>query len=386
MILLRFLFLISKNSSPETVAETAAELRRVFPIQNNFKKLKFKNRQYIIKIFQNSLSFKDSNFNKVSNLCDKLIELGFLSTREIFLETASLFFLKAKKFKEIFPSWSSHCLSEHTTAGGQIFFQYALTDKKVPKSVKQKRIRNILEVYEKVRDPADGLAQLIISMILTNNFDDARILWTKLSIDCIHFVRPIRNVAKEESLADVNSIHIQQIGSLIAECVLHEMEKSSRGNKAPDSRGNSDVEKTIESLPEDKSKISNQESKDEASDSENLSQTESPIDPDARGNVGFLLDKFRVFHKRRFVKAKTRKFTVKADQLEKLLIALQDVWIKIAETNKSVEDLNYLCKFMEKHNLLLSERNKQKVELLYENFKKSEENGSNEEYGTRMEI
>ncbi|KAE9552804.1 hypothetical protein FO519_003991 [Halicephalobus sp. NKZ332] len=382
-ILLRFLFLVSKNSSPEVIGETAAELRRVFPLQGkqNSKRLKIKNRQYIIKIFQAALGFKDSTFNKVSNLCDKLIELGFLSSREVFLETATCFFLKSKKFKEIFPTWSSHCLSEHTTAGGQFFFEYALTDKKVPKIVKQKRIRNILEVYEKVRNPADGLSQLIISMVLTNNFDDARILWTKLSIDCIHFVRPIRNISREENLADVNSIHIQQIGNLITECVLDEMEKSSKGakeggkNRVSKSEEVSQEQSIPESNVEDglpQEKSTDKEELNEISDSGETSSTESPLDPDARGNVGFLLDKFRVFRRRRFVKSKTRKFTVKADQLEKLLIALQDVWIKIAETNRNAEDLDSLCKFMEKNNLLMTERNKQRVELLYESLKKPE--------------
>lgn len=306
-LLLWFLAAFAEKNNPEKVAETAVELRRLFPIQKEIiRKFKSKDRALIMKIFKAALNFKNSNFLIVSRLCDQLIEFGFLANRENFLELATSLELKKGNFDDIFHIWSSHCISEHTTSGGQLFFHFALTDKKVSQSMREKRILKILEIYDKIKDPADGIAELIVAMVLTNQTEDARILWTRLSIDCKHFIKPIRNMLKEENLFDVNLIHIQQIAELISDCVLKVMKKPTKSSS----------KMIADNLDEENSK--------------KIETKEQNFPINTRGNVEFLLKRWRVNHRRRFVKAKNRKYTVNADQLEKLLITLQDVWIELA--------------------------------------------------------
>lgn len=300
---------------PKFVASLAVEMSKYFPVQSKriSRKRYNKMKLALIQLFTNALEHKNSNFADVSLLCDKLIQLGLMQNRDIFLETATEYKLKNGKFDDYFFVWSSYCLSEHTVAGGQSFFIHALADTKTSKSKRQKRILNILNVYEKVRHPADGLAQLIISMVLTNNYDDARILWKKLSIDCIHFVRPVRSISAEEDLVDVNAIHVRQIADLISECVIAETKKRPQKMKTV----SADVEQTNPENNEDNVE-------------ENKINTLAEKQIEDRGNVGFLMNRWKVFHKRRFVKSKSKKYAVKPDQLERLLNTLEDVWIKIA--------------------------------------------------------
>uniref|UniRef100_A0A7E4UN04 Pentatricopeptide repeat-containing protein n=1 Tax=Panagrellus redivivus TaxID=6233 RepID=A0A7E4UN04_PANRE len=347
-VTLQLLAKVCAATNPDHAISAAKDIRRIFSAHSEMPSMRRANRAApaAVALFEAAFAHESSSMHSVARMADALIELHLLDNKDVFLEVATRSLVKRLGFKQLFGAWAAYAVAEGTVAGAHVLFEAALTAKSIPRKLQERQISQILEVYETVKSPGDGVAQLILSLMATGRLMDAEVLWFKLAVDCGHFIRPLRQWATEPKDAAVNAIHIQQFATLVETCVLAEIKPKKRSKKA------AVVEDKLES---------------EAIESA-VSEQPEPVDAMPTGNMAFLINAWRpTGRKPKFVtKKKYRRHKVKADQLDKLISTIQTVWIRIAENNASPGDVDNLRTFLTKNHFAMTPGTQRRAEAIYE--------------------
>ena len=87
---------------------------------------------------------KDVTFNSALAICNKLVDIGVMTNRRIFLEVAATYLIEKEPYPDAFHKWSSACSIDRIIVGGDMFFDFVLSDKKSNMKTQQKRISMFL--------------------------------------------------------------------------------------------------------------------------------------------------------------------------------------------------------------------------------------------------
>uniref|UniRef100_A0AC34GDZ8 Uncharacterized protein n=1 Tax=Panagrolaimus sp. ES5 TaxID=591445 RepID=A0AC34GDZ8_9BILA len=292
-------------------------------------------RSQLLPFFESLFNHKDTDFISALRVCHELIDIDLVPDRKVFLEVAAKYLIEKLPYDEAFYKWSNACSMDNIVSGGNIFLEYVLSDKKIAIKLQEKRINQLVKLYEQVLTPNDLIAQLIVSLVSTGRLADAKVLWLKLDVHCKHFLSPLHNLGSDK-FVDVDLVHIRDFAHLFEKCVLAEFKSKKR-------------------LKKKKVVASGEESSEDLPDGEETVKLE-PI-PD--GDMAFLIKRWQPYKKRKYGKPqKIKKFEVKADQLEALVNTIQEVWFRLIKlkNDPKVVGVEELEQFLKRNNIPFSEK------------------------------
>lgn len=262
-----------------------------------------------------SEALKRNSTSEIQNLCDVLIDSGFLRDSSVYLCAVVNFHLQRDGFEKSFNLWYKNARKYRMGAGSNLLIRYTLLEKNVGDAIRERRLRSILEKSEEFGIFCEGLAELVMELIKTGMTSEAELIMRKLKISGQHFKRPLFRLRNNKD----NLPYVERFATIFSITLLEENRIQNIGFlacSAPSERGSA---------------------------KESLEMT-------TKSYIRSLLAIWQPRCKRK-QKAETRKkFKTDPGQLQKLIYSIQNVWFELASISVNMKSLERLIAWSTKYN------------------------------------
>ncbi|EYC08962.1 hypothetical protein Y032_0063g3454 [Ancylostoma ceylanicum] len=163
---------------------------------------------------------------EMEQLHKMMIEWGFDDSSDVFIRTLTESVLKNRDFHCAFETWRSFSTRYGTTCASDLIWERLLVlveDKK-----KQARFAGELLSHCLLYDhPFAVIADLLVTLVRMKRPDDARLVFTKVSVPGRFFRKPLQNLVQHE-----DSTHmLEDFASLVTDCMFAEKRRSKSSTR-----------------------------------------------------------------------------------------------------------------------------------------------------------
>ncbi|VIO98173.1 Uncharacterized protein BM_BM10019 [Brugia malayi] len=249
-------------------------------------------------------AFKRNDLSGVQNLCDILIDLGFLRSSCAYLRAVVEFYLRSGGFNSAFNIWYKNAQKYRTGAGCDLLIRHTILEKNLNDMFQGKRLRNILDKLDEFGAFYDGLAELVVELLKANMASEAELIFKRLKISGRHFREPLLRMQSDLD----NLPYVEDFATVLLTALLEENRNTQ--------------------------KCSQQKQKESGlkKDSQELTH---------KCYIRSLLAAWQPRYNRK-QKVEMKKFRANVEQLRGLIFLTQDVWFEIASSANDIESLERL--------------------------------------------
>lgn len=257
--------------------------------------------------------FRDVLINKSEaeskEMLDKFLKSELVENADLFLEELVRHKLKKLDYGNAFSSWSKYASMERTIAGVDQLLEFILRGGKDMQSIQQSRIKMICDTIQKLFTASIAFAECVSAYIVTDKYEEAKILADYYVISPRSFVVPVKRLSEKN-----NILAIERFARLFTDIYYSQINGIKPEEDEP---SNSD-------LPEYK-------------------------------NISFLIQSAYRHKKFKYApkKPKVKKYEVDHRQLDILINALLDAWIDVADAKNNTQTLDNLRFFIEQNKIFI---------------------------------
>ncbi|VDK78238.1 unnamed protein product [Litomosoides sigmodontis] len=259
-------------------------------------------------------AFMKNDLPRIQDLCDILIDLGFLRSSSTYLRAAVRSHLRSGGFGTAFNIWYKNARKYRVAAGSDLLIQHILLERNADDVFQEKRLRNILEKLDEFDAFYDGLAELVMELLKANMTCEAGLIFKRLKIPGRHFREPLFRMQR-----DLNNLsHVEHFATVLLTALLEENRSGSRGKYS-------------------RRKLS--------------SEVEMTKDFEVSIHKSYIMSLISIWQPRykRRQEVEIKKFRADVEQLQGLIHITQNVWFEIASDADNLESLKRLRTWITKH-------------------------------------
>nr|CDP96553.1 Bm10019 [Brugia malayi] len=242
-------------------------------------------------------AFKRNDLSGVQNLCDILIDLGFLRSSCAYLRAVVEFYLRSGGFNSAFNIWYKNAQKYRTGAGCDLLIRHTILEKNLNDMFQGKRLRNILDKLDEFGAFYDGLAELVVELLKANMASEAELIF------------------KRDNLP-----YVEDFATVLLTALLEENRNTQKCSQQKQKE--SGLKKDSQASFEFESQF-------------NL------IELTHKCYIRSLLAAWQPRYNRK-QKVEMKKFRANVEQLRGLIFLTQDVWFEIASSANDIESLERL--------------------------------------------
>uniref|UniRef100_A0A915PQD2 Uncharacterized protein n=1 Tax=Setaria digitata TaxID=48799 RepID=A0A915PQD2_9BILA len=253
-------------------------------------------------------AFKKNDLPRIQDLCDTLIDLGFLNNSSVYLRAVVKAHLQSNCFDDAFNLWYKNAQKYRAKEGCDLLIRHTILERNLNDVLREKRLRNIFEKLNEVGAFHDGLAELVIELLKVDMTCEAELVFRRQNLPHIeHFATALLSTLLEESCSRNTRKYLN-----------HKL------------------------LPEG-------------------GLVKDPQESNHRGYIKSLLAVWQPRCRRRQEKG-AKKFKANIKELQGLMYATQNVWFDVAAGNNDMESLKRLRIWIMKYNINESGSLKKRLE------------------------
>ncbi|VDK62187.1 unnamed protein product [Onchocerca ochengi] len=270
-------------------------------------------------------AFKKNNLPEIQDLCDILINLGFLRSSSTYLRAVVKSHLRSDGFDTAFNIWYKNARKYRVGAGCDLLIRHTILERNLKDVSREKRLRNVLEKLDEFNAFYDGLAELVMELLKAEMACEAELIFKRLKISGHHFKEPLFRMQN-----DLHHLsHVEYFATVLLTTLLEE-------NKSRNTRKCSQHK-----LSSEESLIKNTQASFEFENEFNKLNHES-----------YIRSLLTIWQPRcnRKQEVEIKKFRTNVGQLRGLIHATQNVWFEIATGANDMKSLERLRTWIMKYN------------------------------------
>ncbi|KAK0410398.1 hypothetical protein QR680_005110 [Steinernema hermaphroditum] len=312
-VVLEFLERVVREEGASHASQFAVECRQMFIAKPPVERRGFQQTAAAERLFQAAFSVNKVKYIDVFGLFDTVYELGYIQDAKPYLVEALKFKIKHEGFNETLLSFKLQLKHDRTTVGIHVLFEEAIRHWSKSRVSFENRLRTLIKLASTLDGPFDIFGELIVSLVVEGRYQEATVLFKKLSIPGNHFCRPLARLSRDEKYLPV----VEKFSELVDSCIIAERKRGSKSTVTPEEQQGTE---------------------------------------EAAASVAFLLESWTSTKKKKRPFQKPKRYKVNDEQLDKLNNTLIRVWLDLAEKSGNIKSGQQLKTWIETNDISLTER------------------------------